>query len=496
MHRRAASHMRSGRGGVLRGLRRRRRGSFRAWARRLAGRLALALVLAVFLPVFSVAVGAQPGTDLGVCMRTSPETAAFRTGGDFAPDGPPRGGAFTPGNSFVSAAVQCAESFAAANLVGIGMNIWGGLAVIITIWTGIQMMFGGGFAVGEVVSLVLLLGFPWAVLTFYNTAVGTPWGNMTFSYMVSGMGQVVGARLVLGTFEAFQAVVYDAVTSIWSSETFKGALAQTEEQAGDAAESPGMLATLKGLLTGAVEGVYSLLFGWIMGLIEAIARTIVVLLLALLFIGLLIIPAVVAYCSYLWGYFSLLVAIILGPLLIPWVLIPQLQFLAWGWFRTLLGAGVHMMVAGACFAVVGQILMIPIMRFQTLVTLANAQPVVEAVSVHPLGLLAGTAGVALGAGLAAITESLPLILVAYLGAFKIGEITAMIMNGGSMPASGIGDRMRSMGSMRSTGRSLGMMAGRGAATAAATAGAAVATGGTAAAAVAAGRVLSQATRSR
>ena len=47
---------------------------------------------------------------------------------------------------------------------------------------------------------------------------------------------------------------------------------------------------------------------------------------------------------------SLLVAIVLGPVLIPWILVPQLQFLAWGWFRTLLGAGVHMMVAGACFA--------------------------------------------------------------------------------------------------------------------------------------------------
>ena len=205
----------------------------------------------------------------------------------------------------------------------------------------------------------------------------------------------------------------------------------------------------------------------------------------------------VAYCSYLWGYFSLLVAIILGPLLIPWVLIPQLQFLAWGWFRTLLGAGVHMMVAGACFAVVAQILMIPIIRFSTLVTLANSQPVVEAISVHPLGLLAGTAGVALSAGLAAITESLPLILVAYLGAFKIGEITAMIMNGGSMPGSGISDRMRSMRSMSSTGRSLGMIGGRGAATAAGAAAAGVgaaaagvATGGSAAvAAVAAGKVL-------
>ena len=317
--------------------------------------------------------------------------------------------------------------------------------------------------------------------------------------MVSGMGQVVGAQLVLGTFEAFQAVVYDAVTSIWSSETFKGALAQTEEQAGDAAESPGMLATLKGLLTGAVEGVYSLLFGWIMGLIEAIARTIVVLLLALLFIGLLIIPAVVAYCSYLWGYFSLLVAIILGPLLIPWVLIPQLQFLAWGWFRTLLGAGVHMMVAGACFAVVAQILMIPIIRFSTLVTLANAQPVVEA-DLRASGGPAGRDGRrrAFGAGLAAITESLPLILVAYLGRLQdrgdhgddherridardraSATACARWAACGARGVRSAHDRRARGGHRGGRGRGRGRRPGR-----------------AAVAAVAAGRVLSQATRSR
>ncbi len=485
----------SGGGGVLRRLRRRRAASFRDWARRVAGRLAAALLLATVLPVFSVVVGAQ-GNELGVCMRTSPETAAFRTGGDLAPDGPPRGGAFTPGNSFVRAAVQCAESFADANLVGIGLRIWGGLAVIITIWTGIQMMFGGGFAIGEVISLILLLGFPWAVLNFYNTAVGTPWGDMTFSHMVSGMGQVVGARLVAGAFEAFQQVVYDAVSSIWSAETFKGALLQAEDESGDANESGGFLATVWGYITTGTSAVYNALFGWIMGLLEALARTIAVILLGGLFILLLIVPALVAYCSYLWGYFSLLVAIILGPLLIPWVLVPQLQFLAWGWFRTLLGAGVHMMVAGACFAVVAQILMIPIIRFKTLVTAANAQPALEAVSVHPLGLLGATAGVALSAGIAAIMESLPLILVAYLGAFKIGELTGMIMNGGSMPASGIGDRMRSMGSMRSMGRSAGALA-RGGASALAARGAAVAaTGGAAAAVLAAGKVLSQSTRSK
>ena len=88
-----------------------------------------------------------------------------------------RGVSLIAPDSLVQSAVQCAESFAAGTLVPIGMQLWQGLAIIITIWTGIQMMFGGGFAIGEVVSLILLRGFPYAVLTFYNTDGGTPWGK-------------------------------------------------------------------------------------------------------------------------------------------------------------------------------------------------------------------------------------------------------------------------------------------------------------------------------
>ena len=200
----------------------------------------------------------------------------------------------------------------------------------------------------------------------------------------------------------------------------------------------------------------------------------------------IIIPVLVAYCSYLWGYLALLVAIILGPLLIPWILVPQLQFLAWGWFRTLLGAGVHMMVAGACFAVVAQILMIPLIRFGDLLVLDATQPGVVTSSSTPSPMIT------------VLVESLPLIVVAFLGAFKIGEITTMIMNGGSMPSSGIGDRMRSAQGMGRMGRSAaslgrgaaGMMSGGGAVAGRA---ALVATGA-GAAVVAASAVMSQATK--
>ena len=475
---------RPGRGGVFRRLRGRcgARVSFGYWARRLAGRLAAALVLAAALPVFTVSLGAQ-GVTLGVCMRNAPAAVAFASGGDLAPDGAPRDGGFIPPASLVRAAVGCAESFAAATMVPIGLNIWGGLAIIITIWTGIQMMFSGGFGIGEIVSLILLLGFPLAVLIFYNTsfdALWGPalWGDMTFPHMVSGMGQHVSAMLVDGVFIEFRNVFMRVWQQIWSAQTMA-----VTGVASEVGEAEGLWATVVAAFGRGVDLVQAFNpFTVVRTLFRNITFFLVVVLLALV----LVIPALVAYCSYLWGYLSLLVAIILGPLLIPWILVPQMQFLAWGWFRSLLGAGVHMMVAGACFAVVAQILTIPLIRFGNLMTQHATEPSV------------GTFLATSSPGITVLVESMPLIVVAFLGAFKIGEITSMIMNGGSMPSSGIGDRMRSAQGMGRMGRSAaslgrgaaGMMSGGGAVAGRA----ALAATGAGAAVVAASAVMSQATK--
>ena len=470
---------RLGRGGVFRRLRGRRGGrvSFRYWARCLAGRLAAALVFAAALPVFTVSLGAQ-GQPLGVCMRTAPAAAAFASGGDLAPDGEPGDGGFIPPDSLVRAAVGCAEAFAAATMVPIGLNIWAGLAIIITIWTGIQIMFSGSFGIGEIVSLILLLGFPFAVLTFYNTDVGTPWGDMTFPHMVSGMGQVVSARLVEGVFIEFRNVFMDSWMKIWSAQTLAVAGAASDIRGAEGIG--GTLAAAGERLLGIARAFNPLT------LLTTFLSNIVFFLVVMVMGLVLVIPALVAYCSYLWGYLSLLVAIILGPLLIPWILVPQMQFLAWGWFRTLLGAGVHMMVAGACFAVVAQILMVPLIRFGQLM------------SQYALERSEETYLAATSPGIIVLVESMPLIVVAFLGAFKIGEITSMIMNGGSMPSSGIGDRMRSAQGIGRMGRSAaslgrgaaGMMSGGGAVAGRA----AVAATGAGAAVVAASAVMSQATK--
>ena len=162
------------------------------------------------------------------------------------------------------------------------------------------------------------------------------------------------------------------------------------------------------------------------------------------------------------------------------ILIPQLSFLFWGWFKTLLGASVHMMIAAAVFAISVQLLSVPLLRIEAMnANLQNSQVWVANGILTPFLLI-----------IALVIETIPIWLVALLGSFKVGELTSMIMNGGPMPSSGLGDRMRQMSSMRGGGIALGRLAGG---AGAAAAGATVATGG---AALAAAAVMSQATKSQ
>ena len=466
------------RGGVFRRLRRRssRRASFGSWARRLAGRLAAALVLATVLPVFTATLSAQTPTSIGVCMRNN--TPAIQSGGAFAPDEDgARSITLMPVDRLVTQAVVCAESFAASTLVPIGMRLWGGLALIVTIWTGIQMMFGGGFAIGEIVSLIFLLGFPFAILTFYNTSVGTPWGDMSFSRMVTGMGREVSENLVGAAFMTLTDGVVSTWDRIWDLD---------ETKRGVTANNPTEFSILNP-------------FRWFGEVLRNLLGTIQLAIVIVVVIALLIIPALVAYCSYLWGYLSIMVSVVLGPLLIPWFVVPQLQFLAWGWFRSLVGASVHLMVAGAVFAVVAQILTIPLVRVGH--QIADERGNVTSMVVDAVMLAAGGMSIfRLWWKVSEVMiEALPLIVVAYLGVFKIGEISSMIMNGGSMPASGIGERMqgaRNLGQMKGSARAA-LSGGRamvGQAGAAMAGKAAAIATGVGAAAVAAGAVLSQATK--
>ncbi len=468
-----------------------------------AGLLAAAAVLA---PELAVA----QGVDFGACLRTEIDAGPMGPGGALDPSDPGTIGVMVPPTSMVGAARVCAEQASAAIFLapdGLAWVLFYSFALIIVVWTGLQIMFGGQFGIGEVVNLAMLIGFPFAILTWY--AVPAPlevWGQFTFTDMVTTGATTIARDLIDGAFTAFASQVAETFGNVWEYLFLVDAAERVQEVAseGDGGEGGGFVNWLDSQTGGAVSAGAAMLssasnavsvvtdpWGFVVRLFNMILSFVLMGIMLLVFVLLIIIPAVVAYGSYLWGHVALLAAVFLGPIFVPFVMIPQLSFLFWGWFKSLLGAAVHTMVAAAVFVTVSQMLLMPLHRFRTMAM--EGVRLDDGDVASPLAALAGW-----------FFETIPLVLIAMLGAFKIGEITSMIMNAGPMPSSGLGDRLRGAQQMRgmASGARGALAGGRGALAARGAAGAAGAAGGAAAAAtgvgavVAAGAVLSQATQSK
>ncbi len=439
---------------------------------------------------------AAQGVDFGTCLRTEIDAGPMGPGGALDPSDPGTIGVMVPPTSMVGAARVCAEQASAAIFLapdGLAWVLFYSFALIIVVWTGLQIMFGGQFGIGEVVNLAMLIGFPFAILTWY--AVPAPlevWGPFTFTDLVTTGATTIARDLIDGAFREFASQVAQTFGNVWRYLLTVDTAERVAEVASEGDGGEGNWATRLWERVASVASAVANLSGFLSRLINSIVTFFLMGIMLLVLVLLIIIPAVVAYCSYLWGHVAILAAVFLGPIFVPFVMIPQLSFLFWGWFKSLLGAAVHTMVAAAVFVTVSQILLMPLARFSTMATQRLGSGDDED-AMAPLGALAGW-----------FFETIPLVLVAMLGAFKIGEITSMIMNAGPMPSSGLGDRLRGAQQMRgmASGARGALAGGRGALAARGAAGAASAAGGAAAAAtgvgavVAAGAVLSQATKSK
>ena len=67
-------------------------------------------------------------------------------------------------------------------------------------------------------------------------------------------------------------------------------------------------------------------FGFITGAIGALFVGYVIGFFAIGVLIFILTPPVMLYCQYLWGLVTMLVAILLGPIFVPFLLIPQLSF--------------------------------------------------------------------------------------------------------------------------------------------------------------------------
>ena len=283
-------------------------------------------------------------------------------------------------------------------VAGAGMQLWQGLALIVVVWTGAQMaLSGGGVNMAAVVRMVIGLSIPLGMLQFYTAPL--PGAGRSVPDLITGMGEWLQTMIVADAGSAML-------------EQLGLALAAWREQFGG-----------RGIFGGMAT------FGWnvvtdLPGVLDAAFDLLVTVALMMgLAIGLIVVFAL-GQAQVMWAQMALSIALLLGPVFIPWMVIPQLSFLFWGWLRTVLVYSLYGAVAGAVFRVVTELGVFVVQGWT-----GDIAADVE---------WAGPTGIMTAWRRSLVT--IPYIVAAGLATLKVGELTQMLLSGSGNVGSGASSR--------------------------------------------------------
>ena len=177
-----------------------------------------------------------------------------------------------------------------------GMQLWQGLALIVVVWTGAQMALSGhGVNMAAVVRMVIGLSIPLGMLQFYTSPL--PGAGRSVPELITGMGEWLQLMIVA-----------DAGTAMLEQLALAGT-------------------AFRELFAG--EGVFGSMaaFGWNLVtdlpavLDAAFDLAVTLVLMMLLAIGLVVVFAI-GQAQVMWAQLALSIALVLGPIFIPWLLVP------------------------------------------------------------------------------------------------------------------------------------------------------------------------------
>lgn len=194
----------------------------------------------------------------------------------------------------------------------LGNNLFRGLAVIMIAWFGVKSALsaaGGGFGTGfqfdRFASLILTIAFGDAMITYYATPV--PGFGVSFYHLIVDQGLDLANQLNHSMVQE----VWDHLTGLyWGMET------------------PALTLTLN--------------------LLEILWYAIAVLC--------LVAAQAAVFAVIAFGYVATAVAVLLGPVFIPFFIVPHLEWLFWGWFKSLVQYAFYPVVANAYLYVMGNLL--------------------------------------------------------------------------------------------------------------------------------------------
>ena len=396
---------------MRRGLRRRRG----VWKWRAA--LTLGVVAFWLAAPWSVSLWAQSVVPTPANAGNFPECIEGQvTARAAAAPGPQERNFFEDPDTLLNAVWVCAGHYADLRIVPIGQAMLGGLVTIMIIWTGIGFMFSGRLDFGSLLGTVFLAGFGFVILDNYFSAspAVVPWlpaGTTTNGFVAMFPDQaVIWGDLIMGDAdEQFQRAFTEAQAA--AAETY---LAGTSRIAGD---PDGIYADALSAQEAEPAEVSGGLMRWFALQVRLAGMSFMKrgMAVVLWLVGWMI------YAQYVWGFFTLAVLTVVGPLFIPFMMIQQLDFLFWGWFKALINGVIYMLTASALYAAVAMLLVAPLQR------VAQAP-------------LPGDPGSILGVlelFMRLFFEYVPMVVMCLFAALKVNALSGMIVAGGTPPGSGL-----------------------------------------------------------
>ena len=273
----------------------------------------------------------------------------------------------------------------AAPLLGLGNNLWAGLASVVVVWTGLRIAFSGAsFRPWELVTLIIGISIPLGMLRFYT--VDVPGVGLPFPFIVPA-----GADAIAAAFAGDMATEQElAVARMY--EGFR----QNMEAARAGEDLPGVL-QLGSLILAVVQNALAFISTFTFGIIFTTAFLIVY---------------SICLAQVIWAQVAIAILIYLGPALIPFLVWKPMSFLFWGWFKAIWTYSLYSIIAAAVLRVF----------------VALSVSLIESVNSAIVSGMDPVSGPEAWTFLMAIV---PLLAAATMAALKVPELAAAIVGSGS-----------------------------------------------------------------
>ena len=333
---------------------------------------------------------------------------------------------------------NCSLQFAVDEIVPFVRPWFIGLVIIMTVWTGVGMMFAGQFAPGPLVSHLLAVGFAFALFEFYysTTPVANIFGtNRGFVYIVSDGADQIASSIFAQADDLYDDAFRDAHEAVKErseklaeydllsvGQAFSRVLFYTGVGASTGFAAWG-IGALPGALVGAISGTAAVGLRSFSAL-ENLIFAMVVLSTMWGFLLVLHIAYWIIMAQYMWGFFALSVLSILGPIFIPLYLVPQLEEYFWGWLKAVVQQAFFMITASAMFLIVSMLLSSPL------------EYIAGNGGVPPDDPSVGLAGI-VDFVMALVLQYLPVVVASLMASLQIGALSNAMTSGAAPPGAGL-----------------------------------------------------------